>query len=845
MPTIGKVNVQIGSQPINVQVGPSQPQAVSVAYGIQEAVNANTGTFGNSSIIPVITVDSFGRITRVNTASVASVSNVDYNATTGNLVISTSSGTNYTVDIGVGRSDNPTFASVNAGYFMVNSTTVIDNEGYIVVGQLRNSGVTAGTYGSSTQIPVVSVDVRGRVVGLLTVNVDTLTAQSAFNQANTANVLAQSAFNKANAANVLAQAAFDTANTAQVNAVFAQNVNSYQNNIITIVQGGLNTANANISTLFGIDTAQNNSINLLQGGLNTANANTVFLQGGLNTANANTVFLQGGLNTANANIVFLQGGLNTANANTVFLRGALNTANANTVFLQGGLNTANANTVFLQGGLNTANANTIYLSGVNDSQNTTIGTKFNSSGGIISGSVTIQQNLSVSGNVTVTGNVVYTGNVTSVTISGNTGQFFGYPANGFNALYAGTPTGYLIEPQTVFQLSSNYDGYSGLNMQNVNTGPNASFDLFITADNGTLVDGYLDLGFASSTYNYSGYSLIGKNDGYLYASGNTITGGGNMIIATEKNNDIIFATGGLNTSNVIMSITAANTVLVKSVLPSTSKTTGALQVAGGLGVSGNVYAGDVYSNNTLLIKSVTGNTNQLTANVNLGNVFIGLANVNSNIGTYGGSSQIPVLTLDGYGRVIYSSNVAVNIPAGTTIYANTGQLTANASTGNVALGLANVNSNIGTFGGAAAIPVINLDGYGRVTSVSNVTVNIPVATTITVLDDISNRFDGIERSFGLYSDGYAANVTAPEQLLVHVGGIVLPPFINIYDVVFGSGFIAFTKGYNLANVSNVTYITFASAPQINMDCVMRIMGPNQTPQVKKYPLSPISIMTGY
>ena len=784
MPTIGKVNVQLGSsQPVNVQVGPSQPRAVTVAYGIQESVNANTGTFGNSSIIPVITVDAFGRITRVNTAAVAGVSNVDYNSTTGNLVISTSSGTNYTVDIGVGRSDTPTFASVNAGYFMANSTTVIDSQGYIVTNQLRDSGANTGTYGGSSAIPIITVDSKGRITSVSNVAIDTVTAQAAFSRANSANVLAQ--------------AAYDIANTAQINAVFAQNVNSYQNNVISLIQGGLNTANAN----------------------------TVFLQGGLNTANANTVFLQGGLNTANANTVFLQGGLNTANANISFLY-AVNTVQNNTINL-------------LQGGLNTANANITYLYGVNDSQNTTIGTKFNSAGGTISGNVTIQQNL------TVLGNVSYTGNVISVTISGNTGQFFGYTANGFNALYAGIPTGYLIEPQTILQLTSNYDGYAGLNMQNINTGPNASFDLFITADNGTLVDGYLDLGFASSTYNYSGYSLIGKNDGYLYASGNTITGGGNMIIATEKNNDIIFATGGLNTSNVIMRITAANTVLVKSVLPSTSKTTGALQVSGGLGVSGNVYAGDVYSNNTLLIKSVTGNTNQLTANVNAGNVFIGLANVNSNIGTFGGASQIPVLTLDGYGRVVYSSNVTVNIPAGTTIYANTGQLTANASTGNVALGLANVNSNIGTFGGATAIPVINLDGYGRVTSVSNVTVNIPTTTTITVLDDISNRFDGIERTFGLYSDGSAANVTAPEQLLVHVGGLVLPPFINTYDVVFGSGFIAFTKGYNLANVSNVTYITFASAPQINMDCVMRIIGQNQTPQVKKYPLSPISIMTGY
>jgi hypothetical protein len=758
--------------------------------------------------------------------------------------------------------------------------------------------------------------------------------------------------------------------------------------------------------------------------------------------------------------------------------------------------------------LNTANANITYLYAVNDSQNTTIGTKFNSSGGTISGSVIIQQNL------TVQGNVSYTGNVTSVTITGNTGQFFGYASNGFNALYAGIPSGYLLEPQIVAQISSNFDGYSGLNMQNINSGPNASFDLFLTADNGTALDGYVDLGIASSTYNYPGYSLIGKNDGYLFTSGNTTTGGGNMIIGTEKNNDIIFTTGGLNTENVVMRIVGAagaNAVKILSNIRSTSVTTGALQINGGLGVTGNIYAGNVYSAGSLVLtsepigvsaasntvylqgalnsananilsifaidsyqntnitnantkaqaafdKANTANTlaqaafdvantsssntiylqgalNSANANITLlqgglgsanANIAIlqgglntananisylyaintlqnnnitvvqgGLDTANANIaylyaintlqnnnitivqgGLNSANANISLLQgglgsananitaifgIDNYqnnnitivqgglntananitylyavntlqntnissanttaqaafdkantantlaqaafdvantssSNTIYlqgalnSANANIVILQGglnsananisylyainalqntnisnanttaqaafdkantgtsnpsTIIYANTGQLTANVSTGNVALGLANVNNNIGTFGGITATPVITIDGYGRVTSASNVATSGTSSSTITVLDDISNRFDGIERTFGLYSDDYAANVTAPEQLLVHVGGLVLPPFINTYDVVFGSGFIAFTKGYNVANVSNVTYITFASAPQINMDCVMRIIGQNQTPQVKKYPLSPISIMTGY
>ena len=170
-------------------------------------------------------------------------------------------------------------------------------------------------------------------------------------------------------------------------------------------------------------------------------------------------------------------------------------------------------------------------------------TKFNSSGGSIFG------NTAIYGNLSVTGNISYTGNVTSTTITGNTGQFFGYSSNGFNALYAGIPTGYLIDPQLISQFTANYNGYAGVNQQNINSGTLSSVDAFFTPDNGSLQDTFLDLGMASSTYNYPGYTMIAQNDGYLIAYGNTITGGGNMIVSTGLNNDIIFTTGGVNVEN--------------------------------------------------------------------------------------------------------------------------------------------------------------------------------------------------------------------------------------------------------------------------------------------------------
>ena len=173
----------------------------------------------------------------------------------------------------------------------------------------------------------------------------------------------------------------------------------------------------------------------------------------------------------------------------------------------------------------------------------TANTKFSSTGGTITG------NTSIVGNLTVSGNISYTGNVTTTSITGNTGQFFGYSSNGFNAIYAGIPSGYLVEQQMISQFTANYNGYAGVNHQNINNGTLSSVDAFFTPNNGSANDTFLDLGMASSTYSYPGYTIITPNDAYLIAYGNTITGGGNMIVSTGLSNDIIFTTGGVNVEN--------------------------------------------------------------------------------------------------------------------------------------------------------------------------------------------------------------------------------------------------------------------------------------------------------
>jgi hypothetical protein len=72
------------------------------------------------------------------------------------------------------------------------------------------------------------------------------------------------------------------------------------------------------------------------------------------------------------------------------------------------------------------------------------------------------------------------------------------------------------------------------------------------------------------------------------------------------------------------------------------------------------------------------------------------------------------------GRISSIVNTAISIPAGTSVYGNTGQITANSATGTVALGLATTAVTATTYGGTSGALNITVDQYGRITSAANV-----------------------------------------------------------------------------------------------------------------------------
>src|ERR1035438_4359155 len=100
----------------------------------------------------------------------------------------------------------------------------------------------------------------------------------------------------------------------------------------------------------------------------------------------------------------------------------------------------------------------------------------------------------------------------------------------------------------------NINNYLQLNIQNSNAGANASSDVVATADNGTELVNYVDLGINSSV-NTSG-AMGNANDAYLYTTGN------NFLMGTgTASKALVFMTGGtIQSTNERMRIDGSGNV---------------------------------------------------------------------------------------------------------------------------------------------------------------------------------------------------------------------------------------------------------------------------------------------
>lgn len=181
------------------------------------------------------------------------------------------------------------------------------------------------------------------------------------------------------------------------------------------------------------------------------------------------------------------------------------------------------------------------------------------------------------------GNIIVPDGTPELTV--NDKLFVGDAAENFST------TASLTNPVAVFETSA--ADYAQVAFVNRSAAANASTDFIAYSNNGDDDSGWIDLGITSSNFADPDFTITGPGDGYIFVSGSSqgSTDRGNLVLATNNTgtqNKIIFAAGGLDSDATQMEITPNQNVHIEINTPSTSPTTGALTVVGGVGIQGDV-----------------------------------------------------------------------------------------------------------------------------------------------------------------------------------------------------------------------------------------------------------------
>jgi hypothetical protein len=167
-----------------------------------------------------------------------------------------------------------------------------------------------------------------------------------------------------------------------------------------------------------------------------------------------------------------------------------------------------------------------------------------------------------------------------------------------------------------------------------------------------------------------------------------------------------------------------------------------LTVASGASISGNVFTGSLagvadeakmFTNSVevTLAGDATSTGGQFQGAGNVATLQTTLASVNSNPGSYGDATTVPVITVDAKGRITAASEIAVSVTASQVSdftsaarAVNSGSLGVNYNSTTGAISLTQFGG-AGQYGSATAVPQIVVDNGGRISSSSNVNIQLP------------------------------------------------------------------------------------------------------------------------
>ena len=157
----------------------------------------------------------------------------------------------------------------------------------------------------------------------------------------------------------------------------------------------------------------------------------------------------------------------------------------------------------------------------------------------------------------------------------------------------------LTNPVATFRFDNDSEDSSFAQLAFQNADPTSSTDIIAYMDNGSDSAGWMGMGITGSNFDDTTYGITAPGDGYLFleTAGDPGDYTGNMVFATGANgseNKLVFAAGGFDSGLTQMEITPGENVHIEIPTPSTSPSTGALTVVGGVGIQGDMnIAGNV------------------------------------------------------------------------------------------------------------------------------------------------------------------------------------------------------------------------------------------------------------
>jgi hypothetical protein len=561
-------------------------------------------------------------------------------------------------------------------------------------------------------------------------------------------------------------ASFELANSASGNTIYTQGVDVTQNTRIAAVDNF-------VSSAYILANATNQ---YAQSGYAKANAATNSAQSAYDQANATNQYATSGYAKANSATNLAQAGYDQANATNQYATSGYAKANAATNSAQAGYDQANAATNSASSAYNRANlafvqANSAFAvanAGVDSAQSAynKANLAFQSSGGTISGSVVITGNLAVYGNSTILTTTTLqindpliflaNNNYTTDTLDIGWVAHYNDVANAHTGIFRDATQkefivfdNYTPEVTSNNEIDVNHASFRRANIQ-AQTFKGNVIATSVVANNINLLD-YASAGFAKTNaafeqanvatpaYAQANAATDSAQAAYFRANGAFIKA--NAAFSQANNaSDAAFnaqatadaainsAQFGFNRANG--AFIQANAAFSHSNATLTYATAGYDQANAANNLAQSAYNAannapvtQAYAQANAATNSAQFAYNRANAAFIQANAAFAVANTDvtyttvANTGVFGSATQTPVLTVAANGRITNITTVTA-----TQIFANTGQITANASSGIVQVGLSPIaNTVAGTYTAAN----LQVDQYGRIVSVSS---NTAVAT---------------------------------------------------------------------------------------------------------------------